>query len=164
MTEPQLFHYSRLLGEALLQQGVWVTCAESCTGGGVASAITDIAGSSAWFDRSYVTYSNSAKQQLLAVSAQTLQQYGAVSEPVAREMAAGALDVAQADLAIAVSGIAGPGGGSPDKPVGTVCFAFALRGGELSSVTCHFSGDRAAVRAQATLFAVRGALEKILQK
>ncbi|HEY9101890.1 nicotinamide-nucleotide amidohydrolase family protein, partial [Chitinimonas sp.] len=116
------------LGKALLARGWRVTAAESCTGGGIASAITDIAGSSGWFDMGWVTYSNEAKQRLLGVAPTTLAEHGAVSEPVVREMALGALQAAGADLAVAVSGVAGPSGGTPAKPVGTVCLAIALAG------------------------------------
>lgn len=116
------------LGQLLLRKNLSITTAESCTGGGIAYALTAIAGSSAYLDRSFVTYSNKAKQQLLAVRSATLLQYGAVSEETVHEMASGALAAAQAGCAIAVSGIAGPGGGSMAKPVGTVCFGFALAG------------------------------------
>ncbi len=125
MSENQLRRLSVLAGEKLKAQGRWITCAESCTGGGIAKAITDIAGSSAYFDRGFVTYSNAAKHDLLGVSEATLAAHGAVSEEVVREMAIGALRAARADLALSVSGIAGPDGGSAEKPVGTVWFGFA---------------------------------------
>jgi nicotinamide-nucleotide amidase len=111
MSESQLRLLSIAIGDKLKQRAAWVTCAESCTGGWVAKALTDIAGSSAYFDRSFVTYSNAAKHDLLGVSEVTLANYGAVSEAVVREMALGALDKAQADYAVSVSGIAGPDGG-----------------------------------------------------
>lgn len=143
------------LGQKLRQYDWSITCAESCTGGWVAKAITDIAGSSAYFDRGFVTYSNQAKQDLLGVKLETLRQYGAVSEAVAAEMAKGALDAASADIAISVSGIAGPGGGTADKPVGTVCFAVAYRSG-LKKTFCHwFAGNRDEVRLQAAIFALK---------
>lgn len=123
MSESQLRQLSVLAGEKLKADGRWITCAESCTGGGIAKAITDIAGSSAYFDRGFVTYSNAAKHDLLGVAEATLTAHGAVSEAVVREMAVGALHAAKADLALSVSGIAGPEGGSAEKPVGTVWFA-----------------------------------------
>lgn len=141
------------LGKALLARGWRVTAAESCTGGGIASAITDIAGSSGWFDMGWVTYSNEAKQRLLGVASATLAEHGAVSEAVVHEMAQGALRAAGANLAVAVSGVAGPGGGTAAKPVGTVCLAIA-RAGEVRCETRRFEGDRAAVRAQTVAWAL----------
>lgn len=135
------------LGEALAARGWYAATAESCTGGLIAGAITDVAGSSGWFDRGFVTYSNEAKVELLGVRPETLDAHGAVSEEVAREMAAGALARSRADLAVAVTGVAGPGGGTPRKPVGMVCFGYARRGEPPVSQTRHFPGDRAAVRA-----------------
>jgi len=151
------FELARQLGQALLARGWRVTAAESCTGGGIASAITDIAGSSGWFDMAFVTYANEAKFRLVGVSPATLEAHGAVSEPVAREMAEGARQQAGADLAVAVSGIAGPSGGSAEKPVGTVCFAWATASGTHSE-TCRFDGDRAAVRRQTVDHALVGLL------
>ena len=133
--------------------------AESCTGGWIAKCCTDMAGSSAWFDRGFITYSNAAKQDMLGVRAETLAQYGAVSEAVVAEMATGALRHSQAHIAVAVSGIAGPSGGSPEKPVGTVCFAWAMRNGEVLTKTCQFAGDREAVRWQSVVFALNGILQ-----
>jgi len=144
------------LGRSLERRG-WRACtAESCTGGLVAGSITDVAGSSAWFDRGFVTYSNEAKSALLGVRAGTLAAHGAVSEATAREMAAGALARSAADVAVAVTGIAGPAGGSADKPVGMVCFGWAVRDGPVESATRHFSGDRAAVRSAAVAHALEG--------
>jgi len=136
------------LGQLLLARGQRVTTAESCTGGGVASAITAIAGSSAWFDLSVVTYSNEAKQRLLGVPPALLQAHGAVSEPVAAAMAEGARVLAASDWALSVTGIAGPGGATPGKPVGMVCFGLA-RAGSVQTTVCYFDGDRDAVRRQA---------------
>ena len=148
------------LASALLQRGWLLTSAESCTGGLIAAACTEVAGSSQWFERGFVSYSNDAKQDMLGVPAALLTQHGAVSEPVAQAMVLGALNHSQAQVALAVTGIAGPTGGSPSKPVGTVCFAWGLPtdggptvGAETAWVkvqTCHFEGDRAAVR-KATL-------------
>jgi nicotinamide-nucleotide amidase len=145
------------LGAALLARGWQVTCAESCTGGGIAAAITDVAGSSAWFGAGFVTYSNRHKQQLLGVSQASLDSDGAVSKAVVVEMASGALRLAGADIAVAVSGIAGPQGGSPDKPVGTVWIAWVTAAA--SSAECFlFPGDRAQVRSQTQIAALEGLL------
>ncbi len=149
------------LGRKLKAQGELLVTAESCTGGWVAQAVTAIAGSSAWFERGFVTYSNEAKAELLDVRAATLERHGAVSEETAREMALGALAKSRGTLALAITGIAGPGGGSPGKPVGTVCFAWARRGGAARSETRRFAGDREAVRRQSVERALTGALEAL---
>ncbi|MCU7554861.1 nicotinamide-nucleotide amidohydrolase family protein [Alteromonas sp. ASW11-19] len=141
-------------GERLRERGWSVSCAESCTGGGIAHAFTSVAGSSDWFNVSWVTYSNAAKQQALGVQAATLAEHGAVSEAVVREMVTGVHHHSGADLAVAVSGIAGPGGGSPEKPVGTVWFGFYCRGDVLCTAKV-FAGDRSAVREQAVEFAIQ---------
>jgi len=143
-------------GAALQACGWTAATAESCTGGLVAGAITDVAGSSNWFDRGFVTYSNAAKQAMLDVPASLIDEHGAVSEPVARAMAEGAIAHSDADVAVAITGIAGPGGGTPRKPVGLVCFAFALRSGTVESSSRRFDGDRAAVREAAVAFALEG--------
>lgn len=147
------------LGGALESRGLKVATAESCTGGLVAGAITDVAGSSAWFERGFVTYSNEAKIDLLGVRAETLAAHGAVSEETAREMAAGALGRSRADLAVAVTGIAGPSGGTPQKPVGLVWLAWSRRGGTVTGAAHHFSGDRAAVREATVVAALQGLLD-----
>jgi nicotinamide-nucleotide amidase len=132
-----------------------------CTGGPVvAAAITDVAGSSGWFDCGLVTYSNAAKVTLLGVRAETIAVHGAVSEAVAREMAVGALANSAADLTVAITGIAGPSGGTPDKPVGTVCFGWARRGGAADAGTRHFDGDRGRVRQAAVAAALEGLLAR----
>ena len=135
------------LTEYLLQHARTVTCAESCTGGLLAAEFTRTSGSSAWFDMGFVTYSNAAKAQLLGVHEATLAFYGAVSEEVVREMAIGALLAAKADYALSISGIAGPGGGSAAKPVGTVWFGWTLPGRSWTEMR-RFDGDRASVRRQ----------------
>ncbi|HAT41095.1 MAG TPA: damage-inducible protein CinA [Rheinheimera sp.] len=142
------------LGQLLLRKKTSITTAESCTGGGIAYALTATPGSSAYVDRGFVTYSNKAKQQLLGVKSATLLQFGAVSEQTVHEMAVGAQQAAGAGVAVAVSGIAGPGGGSEQKPVGTVWFAFAV---DAHVVTTRwlFHGDRASIRAQAIDFALQ---------
>jgi nicotinamide-nucleotide amidase len=144
------------VGSLLLQQQRMLATAESCTGGWVAKCLTDIAGSSAWFERGFVTYSNRAKQEMLRVAAATLDTYGAVSEATVREMVYGALAHSAADVAVAVSGIAGPSGGSPEKPVGTVCFAWLVADREPRVETRHFHGDREAVRRQSVVRALEG--------
>lgn len=136
-----------------------MTCAESCTGGGIASAITDIAGSSQWFHAGFVTYSNDVKQQLLRVSPETLVSDGAVSGAVVRQMVEGALKAAGADIAVAVSGVAGPDGGTEDKPIGMVWFAWAMKNGVVTTLCVQFEGDRAAVRQAAVEQALIGLIE-----
>ncbi|EGE4653841.1 nicotinamide-nucleotide amidase [Salmonella bongori serovar 40:z35:-] len=163
MTDSELMQLSEQVGQALKARGATVTTAESCTGGWLAKAITDIAGSSAWFERGFVTYSNEAKAQMIGVREETLAQHGAVSEPVVVEMAIGALKAARADFAISISGIAGPDGGSEEKPVGTVWFAFACVSGEGITRRECFSGDRESVRRQATIYALHTLWQQFLQ-
>jgi nicotinamide-nucleotide amidase len=149
------------LGVRLLEREALCVTAESCTGGLVAGAITDIAGSSGWFDRGFVTYSNEAKVELLGVSAATLAQHGAVSEATARAMAEGALARSRASIAVAVTGVAGPAGGSPEKPVGMVCFAWAQSGVATAVATHHFPGGRQAVREASVAVALEGLLAQL---
>jgi len=141
------------VADSLLRRQWMLATAESCTGGMVAAACTDLAGSSAWFERGFVTYSNAAKTQMLGVDALLITSHGAVSEPVARAMAQGALRHSAAQVALAITGVAGPGGGSVAKPVGTVWFGFAGPWGVHSELQ-HFGGDRAAVRQAAALHAL----------
>jgi nicotinamide-nucleotide amidase len=146
------------VGEVLLTRRLRLVTAESCTGGFMAKTLTDIPGSSQWFECGYVTYSNAAKMRDLSVASRTFAEHGAVSEAAAREMAAGALRVAGADLAVAVTGIAGPDGGEPGKPVGTVWFSSAIRrsaGVELTAECAHFAGDRQAVRRGSVEYALK---------
>ena len=145
----------------LSARGLRLAVAESCTGGWLAKVLTDLPGSSAWFDRGYVTYSNDAKQSMLGVRETTLRIYGAVSEATVAEMAAGALNESGADLALAVSGIAGPGGGSDDKPVGTVCFAWQRSGASPQVSRERFKGDREAVRRQSVIYLLERLLEMV---
>lgn len=147
------------LARVLRQRGGSIATAESCTGGLIAAACTSVAGSSDWFERGFVTYSNEAKTQMLGVPAALIAQHGAVSEEVARAMAEGALRQSTARLAVAVTGIAGPGGAVPGKPVGTVWLAWALRDGATRAERLQFAGDRAAVRSQT----VTQALMRLLQ-
>ncbi|MBW7984576.1 nicotinamide-nucleotide amidase [Enterobacillus tribolii] len=162
MDNDELYQLSVTLGERLKAKGAWFTCAESCTGGLIAKTVTDVAGSSAYFDRGFVTYSNEAKHELLRVSRSVLERYGAVSEQVVEEMASGALGAAGADIAVAVSGIAGPDGGTPDKPVGTVWFGFADKEGRIFASCQRFPGSRREVRFRAAEFALRTIIDKFL--
>jgi nicotinamide-nucleotide amidase len=150
------------LGTALKTRGLMLATAESCTGGLASAAITQIAGSSAWFERGFVTYSNASKIEMLGVKADTLEKYGAVSEETAREMALGAIKHSHANVAISITGIAGPDGGTPAKPVGTVCFAWAYAD-KISSSTKKISGNRQEVRDESTVAALRELL-KLLTK
>ena len=145
------------LGNRLREQRLLITTAESCTGGMVASAITDISGSSGWFERGFVTSSNQAKSEMIGVPADMIEKHGAVSESIAREMAEGALRNSRAQLSLSITGIAGPGGGTPQKPVGTVCFAWSNRVHTLCQ-TRVFKGDRRQIRLQASAHALRGVL------
>jgi len=151
------------LGHALRARGWSIACAESCTGGMVCCALTEVGGSSDWFERGFVTYSNAAKTDLVGVTAETLKAHGAVSEQVAGEMAEGALGRSRAQFALAITGIAGPGGAVPGKPVGTVCFGWAALDAPSRTETLHFAGDRAMVRARAALHALRRARERMME-
>ena len=146
------------VGEWCRATGEMLVSAESCTGGGIAQAITSVAGSSGWFERGFVTYSGASKHELLGVAPDTLARSGAVSEETACEMAAGGLARSHGTVCLAVTGIAGPGGGSAAKPVGMVCFAWARRNGDIRSETRHFRGDRESVRQQSVNYALQGLL------
>jgi nicotinamide-nucleotide amidase len=150
----------QLLATALLAKGWQLAVAESCTGGMIAAACTDLAGSSSWFDCGFVTYSNAAKTQMLGVPESLIAQYGAVSEPVAAAMAQGALQRSTAHIAASVTGIAGPSGATAGKPVGMVCFGFATAAG-VHTVTMHFTGERATVRQQAVRYTLSELLSSI---
>jgi nicotinamide-nucleotide amidase len=154
----QVHALCRQLAQVLQDRGLMLATAESCTGGLIAASCTDLAGSSAWFERGFVTYSNDAKQELLGVDPALIAAHGAVSEVVARAMAFGAIRHSQAQVAVAVTGVAGPSGGSAAKPVGTVWFGFSVDG-KLASETRLFPGDRAAVRAATVEHAFRRLLE-----
>ncbi|HEV3429472.1 MAG TPA: CinA family protein [Paraburkholderia sp.] len=147
-------------GNKLRDARIMLATAESCTGGMVATAITDISGSSGWFERGFVTYSNQAKTEMIGVPAELIEKHGAVSEPVARAMAEGALRNSRAQVSLAITGIAGPGGGSPDKPVGMVSFGWSNRL-HTSVETLVFKGDREQIRVQAAAHALRGLLALI---
>lgn len=155
-----LFELSQRVGQALLARGWMMASAESCTGGWVAECITMVSGSSQWFDRGFVTYTNRAKEEMLGVRADTLRTHGAVSEQTVCEMVEGALRDSQASIAVAISGVAGPTGGSPDKPVGTVCIAWGVKGKAAQAVRHRFDGDRESVRRQSVVAALNGLLER----
>ena len=162
MVDADLFDLSESLGKALQERGWSLALAESCTGGWASEVVTMTKGSSKHFERGFVTYSNLAKIEMLDVLQITLDEYGAVSEETAREMAAGALANSNAQVAAAITGIAGPDGGSEDKPVGTVCFAWATTEGVLESIQLHFEGDREAVRRQSVKTALEGLVQLTL--
>ena len=147
------------LAERMQRKGWLLACAESCTGGLLAKSCTDVAGSSRWFECAYVTYSNKAKSAMLGVSPELIEEFGAVSEPVAAAMLTGVLEKSGGDLAASITGIAGPAGGTAEKPVGTVCFGFGVKGGEIESSRELFSGDRQQVRQQSVLYV----LDKLLK-
>jgi nicotinamide-nucleotide amidase len=161
---------ARAVALALIGRGWTIALAESCTGGLVCATLTDLAGSSDWLERGYITYSNAAKSECLDVPMETLESFGAVSEPVAKAMAEGALSNANVNAAISITGIAGPTGGSPEKPVGTVCFGWAIKENvehdvmNTVTLTKHFNGDRQVVREQARDFALSQFLELLKPK
>jgi nicotinamide-nucleotide amidase len=164
VSDAELYHLAEDVGRRLLASGWRVVTAESCTAGWIAKALTDVPGSSQWVDSGYVTYSNTAKIRDVGVSGRTLAEHGAVSGATVREMANGALRAAGVEMAIAVSGIAGPDGGTADKPVGTVWFAVATVKAQGPAAVCevrHFGGDREQVRRQAVDYALRLALQQL---
>jgi nicotinamide-nucleotide amidase len=157
-----MYELAERLGAELKRAGLMIATAESCTGGWISEAITAVPGSSEWFERGFVTYTYISKREMLGVSSDTLGEHGAVAEPTVREMAAGAVARSHAQVSVAVSGTAGPTGGSPGKPVGTVCFAWS-HAGEVTSETRRFDGDREAVRRQAVAHALTGVLKRLSQ-
>lgn len=154
MISPEHYAAAEQMGQLLRAKQWTLTTAESCTGGWIGAAITAVPGSSAWYASGFITYSNEAKQRMLGVAAETLAAHGAVSEAVVAEMARGAAAEAHAECAIAVSGIAGPGGGSDEKPVGTVCFGWSISGQSVTEIF-HFAGNRDAIRSQSVLMALQ---------
>lgn len=156
----ELAELSAAIGAACLEKGLTIATAESCTGGWAAQVITHTAGSSAWFDRGFVTYTNASKADMLGVLMNTIETFGAVSPETAGEMAAGALARSGASISLSITGIAGPTGGSPEKPVGTVCFAWCRRDGSPSCERRLFKGDRENIRRQSVIHALSGLLER----
>jgi nicotinamide-nucleotide amidase len=161
MARDTLIALAARLGARLKRRRLKLATAESCTGGWIAQALTSVAGSSVWFERGFVTYSNEAKKEMLGVRSATLARYGAVSEETARSMAAGALSRSRAQVSVAVTGVAGPGGGTKHKPVGMVCIAWSRKRAAPVSVTLHFRGGRESVRRQSVVAALQGLLERI---
>ena len=163
MSEQALTQIAQETMAALIEKGERMATVESCTGGGIAKLMTDLAGSSAVFECGFVTYSNESKQQMVDVSSQALEKFGAVSEQVAAEMASGALKKANAGITVSVTGIAGPGGGTDYKPVGTVCFGWAYDGSTITEIQ-QFSGDRQAIREQTIIYALQGVMKQLAVK
>lgn len=164
MAKAALYKLAEAVGGVLKARGLMLATAESCTGGWVAEAITMVPGSSDWFERGFVTYTYISKREMLGVNEDTLGKHGAVSEQTVREMVLGVLARSHAQIAVAVSGVAGPSGGTPEKPVGTVCFAWALKDGAQRSETLRYSGDREAVRRQSVEHALKGVLALLAEK
>ena len=161
--DAELYSLAGHVGDALKARSLVLCTAESCTGGWISQAVTMVPGSSKWFDRGFVTYTNEAKQEMLGVAAETLKKDGAVSEPVVIEMVRGALRYSRAQVAVAVSGLAGPRGGSAKKPVGTVCLAWMRDGADPVAQMLHFPGDRDKVRRQTVVAALEG-LVRIIER
>jgi nicotinamide-nucleotide amidase len=161
VSDEELHQLATELGERLRVRGWMLATAESCTGGWVGQLLTSLAGSSAWYERGFITYANAAKQEMLGVPADTLETFGAVSEETASAMATGALKHSHAQAALAISGIAGPGGGTPQKPVGLVCYGWALEDGTTMSSTCRLDGDREEIRSRAVAAALRGLIDLV---
>lgn len=159
ISDIELHQLTTQVAECLLELKWHLSVAESCTGGWVGKCCTDLAGSSTWFDRGFITYSNQSKQDCLHVNELTLQKYGAVSEHTAREMADGALAESMADISVAITGIAGPDGGTIDKPVGTVWFAWITKYSVVQTHCAHFEGDRESIRRQAVKLALQGIIK-----
>ena len=159
----ELSELAKHLGQKLLAQKLMLVTAESCTGGWVAETVTSVAGSSEWFERGFITYSNLAKQEMLGVKAETLKQFGAVSEQTAREMAEGALQHSHADIAVSVTGIAGPSGGTNEKPTGTVWFSLVSKHFAGLAKEQYFTGDRQAIRRQAVEFVLEESINWLSQ-
>ena len=159
VSDTELNELAAELGEKLRARGWMLATAESCTGGWIGQLITAQPGSSHWYERGFITYANIAKQEMLGVPIETLETYGAVSEETASAMAKGALKHSHAQATLAISGIAGPGGGTPQKPVGLVCYGWALSDGTLLSSTCRLDGDREEIRSRAVAAALRGLID-----
>ena len=158
MANDILYKLAARVGKALKTRKLMLVTVESCTGGWLGEAVTMVPGSSDWYERGFITYTYISKREMLGIKRQTLDRFGAVSEQTARDMAAGALKNSHAQVAVSVSGTAGPSGGTRDKPVGTVCFAWARKNGRVASETRHFKGDRRAVRRRSVEHALKGVL------
>lgn len=156
MNDTTLQHLAQKVGLKLMQQGLMLVSVESCTGGWLGHVVTSIAGSSAWYERGFITYTTISKQEMLGVSSKAIKQHGEVSEEIAREMAHGGVSRSHAQVSVSITGIAGPGGGTVKKPVGMVCFAWVMKDSHVLSETRHFTGDREAVRRQSVSVALQG--------
>jgi nicotinamide-nucleotide amidase len=161
VSDEELHQLATELGDKLIARGWMLATAESCTGGWVGQLLTSLPGSSQWYERGFITYANAAKIEMLGVPAEAIDEHGAVSEETASAMAAGALTHSHAQATLAISGIAGPGGGTPQKPVGLVCYGWALEDGTVMSSTCRLDGDREEIRSRAVAAAMRGLIELI---
>ncbi|MFN3749974.1 MAG: CinA family protein [Thiobacillus sp.] len=161
VSDDELHQLAVDLSEKLRARGWMLATAESCTGGWVGHLLTSLPGSSQWYERGFITYANAAKVEMLGVSPETLQMHGAVSEITAAEMALGALKHSHAQATLSITGIAGPGGGTPQKPVGLVCYGWALADGTVMSSTCRLDGDREEIRSRAVAAALRGLIELV---
>lgn len=161
VSDEELHQLAVELGDKLRARGWMLATAESCTGGWVGQLLTALPGSSRWYERGFITYANVAKVEMLGVSQATLDAYGAVSENTAAEMAAGALKHSHAQATLSITGIAGPGGGTPQKPVGLVCYGWALADGTVMTSTCRLDGDREEIRSRAVAAALRGLIELV---
>ena len=159
VSDEELHQLAAELGDKLIARGWMLATAESCTGGWVGQLLTSLPGSSQWYERGFITYANAAKIEMLGVPAEVIDEHGAVSEETASAMAAGALAHSHAQATLAISGIAGPGGGTPQKPVGLVCYGWALEDGTVMSSTCRLDGDREEIRSRAVAAAMRGLIE-----
>src|SRR5262245_31234549 len=164
MPDAVLYQLAEQVGAALKKSGLMLVTAESCTGGWIAEAVTMVPGSSEWFERGFVTYTYISKREMLGVKEATLEKHGAVAEEVVIQMVQGALANSHAQIAVSVSGVAGPSGGTPEKPVGTVCFAWGAKGGAPRAETAHFPGDREAVRKQSVEHALKGVLALLARR
>ncbi|MCC6534904.1 MAG: CinA family protein [Burkholderiales bacterium] len=162
--DQQLYRLAARVGRALKRKERMIASAESCTGGWIGEAITMVPGSSGWFERGFITYTYISKREMLGVKPSSLARHGAVSEQVVREMAQGALARSHAQVSVAVSGVAGPSGGTPDKPVGTVCFAWGVKRGAVRTETRRFRGDRDTVRKRCVTHALRGVLAMLAER
>lgn len=161
VSDAELIELARVLGDKLVARGWMLATAESCTGGWVGELVTSLPGSSAWYERGFITYANAAKIEMLGVPRELLDAHGAVSEEIAMAMATGALTHSHAQATLAISGIAGPGGGTPQKPVGLVCYGWALADGTVLSSTCRLDGDREEIRSRAVAAALRGLIDLV---
>jgi nicotinamide-nucleotide amidase len=157
--DQKLEKLAKELGEILIQRGFMLVSAESCTGGWIGQSVTSIPGSSNWYERGFITYSNNSKSEMLGVSHRSLEKYGAVSEQIATEMAAGAISSSHAQISVAVTGIAGPGGAMEGKPVGKICHSWAIKDGLARTSVCFLEGDRESIRKQAVAIALQGTID-----